>query len=177
MMREELADLRHHIQHGQQTEALAIVDELDDMSRKAIVRNIRSFLVRLLTHQIKNQVEKRLTNSWAASIRSSIREIQDLNQQENKRTYYVQPEDLPGLIDDAFEDAIYEAAAEVFGGASHPLELMATVDREQVCGQARTMLADTYTCTRQELSARINEHLASLPGGEAWQTGREQHSP
>jgi hypothetical protein len=58
MMREELANLRHHIQYGQQTEALAIVDELDDMSRKAIVRNIRSFLARLLTHLIKNQVEK-----------------------------------------------------------------------------------------------------------------------
>ncbi|WP_445632781.1 hypothetical protein [Nostoc sp. DSM 114161] len=59
------------------------------MSRKSYIRNIRSLLIRLIIHLIKNQVEQRLTNSWVASIEGSILEIQDLNLEDNKTSYYV----------------------------------------------------------------------------------------
>ncbi|MEH2315021.1 MAG: hypothetical protein V7K35_27270 [Nostoc sp.] len=49
------------------------------MSRKSYIRKIRSFLIRLIIHLIRNKVEQRLTNSWVASIKGSILEIQDLN--------------------------------------------------------------------------------------------------
>ena len=62
-MTQELLDLRNSILEGRYADALAIVDELEGLSRQAILRNIESFLVRLLIHLIKNQVEQRLTNS------------------------------------------------------------------------------------------------------------------
>jgi hypothetical protein len=69
-MTQELIDLRNSILQGNYTEALAIVDELEGMSKKATIRQIKSFLKILLIHIIKNQIEKRLTNSWMASIRN-----------------------------------------------------------------------------------------------------------
>jgi ribosomal protein S17E len=160
-MSQELAELRQTILNGRYDEALAMVDELEQMSRKAIIRNIRAYLVRLLSHLIKNQVEQRLTNSWAASIRHSVREIQDLNQREHNRTHYISVEEWPAYLDDAFEDALYTASD----------ELAKRIDQQQVDTIALAMLADTYTCTRQELSARINAQLGGLPGGQAWQGG------
>ncbi|MFN9614571.1 MAG: hypothetical protein ACK55Q_03885, partial [Dolichospermum sp.] len=64
-MTQELIDLRNSILEQRYTDALAIVDELEGMSKQGILRNIESFLLRLMIHLIKNQVEQRLTNSWA----------------------------------------------------------------------------------------------------------------
>jgi hypothetical protein len=68
-MTQELIDLRNSILEGRYADALAIVDELEGMSKQAILRNIQSYLNILLIHLIKNQVEQRLTGSWASSIR------------------------------------------------------------------------------------------------------------
>jgi hypothetical protein len=59
-MTQELLDLRNSILEGRYADALAIVDELEGLSRQAILRNIESFLVRLLIHLIENQIEQRL---------------------------------------------------------------------------------------------------------------------
>ena len=83
-MTQELINLRDSILQRRYADALAIVDDLEGMSKKAIIRQIRSFLKILLIHLIKNQIEQRFTNSWIASIRNSIREIQDVNLKENK---------------------------------------------------------------------------------------------
>ncbi|WP_027400633.1 DUF29 family protein, partial [Aphanizomenon flos-aquae] len=88
-MTQELIDLRNSIVEQRYTDALAIVDELEGMSKQAILRNIQAFLLRLMIHLIKNQVEQRLTNSWAASIESSILEIKKLNLKDNKKSYYL----------------------------------------------------------------------------------------
>ncbi len=71
-MTQELIDLRNCILEQRYTDALAIVDELEGMSKKAILRQIKSFFKVLLIHLIKNQIEKRLTNSWAASMRNAV---------------------------------------------------------------------------------------------------------
>lgn len=42
-MTQELIDLRNSILQGRYADALAIVDELDWMSKKATLRNIKSF--------------------------------------------------------------------------------------------------------------------------------------
>jgi hypothetical protein len=78
-MTQELIDLRASILEGRYEDALVIVDELEGMSKKAILRAIKPFIVRMLIHLIKNQVEQRLTNSWPASIRDSLLEIQEKN--------------------------------------------------------------------------------------------------
>ncbi|WP_342635693.1 hypothetical protein [Gloeothece verrucosa] len=53
-MIQELVDLKESILSGRYQDALAIVDELEGMGKQAIIRNIESFLVRLLIHLIKN---------------------------------------------------------------------------------------------------------------------------
>ena len=50
-MTQELIDLRNSILQGNYTEALAIVDELEGMSKQANIRQIQSFLKILLMHQ------------------------------------------------------------------------------------------------------------------------------
>jgi hypothetical protein len=92
-MTQELIDLRTSILEGRYAEALAIVDELEGLSKQAILRNIESFLVRVLIHLIKNQIEQRLTNSWVASISDSLRQIQKLNLKENKTSYYIKQDE------------------------------------------------------------------------------------
>jgi hypothetical protein len=69
------------------------VDELEGMSKKAILRTIKFFVVRMLIHLIKNQVEQRLTNFLAASVRDSLLEIQDLNLKENRTSYYIKSDE------------------------------------------------------------------------------------
>jgi len=68
-MTQELIDLRTSILSGRYEDALAIVDEMEEMSKKSILRNIKKYLIRMLIYLIKNKIEQRLTNSWAVSIR------------------------------------------------------------------------------------------------------------
>jgi len=56
-MTQELIDLRTSILAGRYADALAIVDELEGMSKQAILRNIESFLVRMLVHLINSILE------------------------------------------------------------------------------------------------------------------------
>lgn len=92
-MTQELIDLRTSILEERYADALAIVDELEGMSKQGILRNIESFLRRMMIHLIKNQVEQRLTNSWAASIEGSLIEIKKLNLKDNKTSYYIKQDE------------------------------------------------------------------------------------
>lgn len=64
-MVQELIDLRNCILEGRNEDALFIVDELEGMRKQATLRNIGSFLLILLIHIIKNQVEQRYLNNWS----------------------------------------------------------------------------------------------------------------
>lgn len=101
-MTQELINLRDSILQGRYADALAIVDDLEGMSKKAIIRQIRSFLKILLIHLIKNQIEQRFTNSWIASIRNSLREIQDVNLKENKKSYYINQDEWENFIEGSY---------------------------------------------------------------------------
>jgi len=116
-MTQELIGLRNSILQGNYAGALAIIDELEGMSKQAILRNIESYLKILLIHLIKNQIEQRLTNSWIAYIRNSIREIQKINLKENKKSYYVNHDEWENLIEEeVIEDAIADASIEIMNG-------------------------------------------------------------
>jgi Domain of unknown function DUF29 len=163
-MTQELIDLKKSILEGRYADALAIVDELEGMSKKAILRQIKSFLRILLIHLIKNQVEQRLTNSWASSIRSAIREIQDVNLKENKTSYYVKI--------DEFEEAVSLASQEVMEGAYSLFQLAELVDNDQIIATAKSLLSLTYDYSVKELSPLLNDRLTQLPGGEDWKAGK-----
>ena len=55
---EELAQLRQLLVAGNTQDAIALINELEEMSKKAIIRNIESYLVLLLAHLIKHQAEQ-----------------------------------------------------------------------------------------------------------------------
>ena len=171
-MTQELIDLRASILEGRYEDALALVDELEGMSKKAILRTIKSFVVRILIHLIKNQIEQRLTNSWAASIRDSLLEIQDLNLKENKTSYYIKLDEWQPLLDSVLEAAIRTASVEVQGGTYTPFQLSEMVNRTQVVDTAQSLLALIYEHSGEMLPAIIDEKLAELAGGEDWKEGR-----
>ena len=167
-MVQELIDLKQSIVEGRYQDALDIVDELEGMGKQAILRNIESFLVRLLIHLIKNQVEKRLTNSWAASISDSIRQIKKLNLKDNKKAYYIKQDDWSEYLEEAFEVAILEASIEVSGGSYTPIQLEEIVDKEQVIKTALTLIDFTYRYTAKDLLSTVREYFVNLPGGKEW---------
>ncbi len=167
-MVQELIDLKQSIVEGRYQDALDIVDELEGMGKQAILRNIESFLVRLLIHLIKNQVEKRLTNSWAASISDSIRQIKKLNLKDNKKAYYIKQDDWSEYLEEAFEVAILEASIEVSGGSYTPIQLEEIVDKKQVIRTALTLIDFTYRYTAKDLLSAVREYFVNLPGGREW---------
>ncbi|MEG4074562.1 DUF29 family protein [Microcoleus sp. Pol14C2] len=167
-MVQELIDLKNCILEGRNEDALAIVDELEGMSKQATLRNIGSFLLILLIHLIKNQVEQRLTNSWAASIANSVRGIKKLNLKDNKTSYYINSAEWESFIEDELEAAIREASREVLEGKLSRAQLNQRVDREQIMAIATGLLSLTYTYYRGEFEDAIDEYLSHLPGGENW---------
>ncbi len=171
-MTQELTDLKTSILAGRYADALMLVDELEGMSKQAILRNIESFLARLLIHLIKNQVEQRLNNSWAASIRGSIRAIKKLNLQDNKTTYYIKPNEWLTQLEDEFEEAVREASVEVLNGAYSPFQLSEMVNKAQIIETAERLLALIYEHSSRTLPAVIDENLTQLPGGGDWKLGK-----
>jgi len=167
-MVQELIDLRNCILEGRNEDALFIVDELEGMSKQATLRNIGSFLLILLSHLIKNQVEQRLTNSWAASIANSVGGIKKLNLKDNKTSYYINADEWELFIEDELEAAIREASREVLEGRLSRAQLAKRVDREQMVAIANQLLSLTYTYARGEFEDAIDEYLSQLPGGEEW---------
>jgi hypothetical protein len=171
-MTQELIDLRNSILEQRYTDALAIVDELEGMSKKAIIRQIKSFLKTLLIHLIKNQIEKRLTNSWTASIRNAILEIEDVNLKENKKSYYINQDAWNDYLENEIDVAIRDASVEVMNGIYSPFQLADIVDQQEIIHQAELLLNLTYNHSIKELPAIIDNYLTELPGGEDWKLGK-----
>ena len=173
MTTQELIDLRTCIMEGRNRDALAIVDELDAMSKKDIIRKIKSYLTVMLVHLIKNQVEGRLTNSWAASIRNAIIEIQDLNLKPNKTSYYIKEDEWEEMLEERLEPAIGEASVEVEDGAYNLFQLEEMVEITTLMTTSKSFLGLTYSYSAKDLSAAINDNFALLPGGEDWKFGKK----
>ncbi|MEA5579244.1 DUF29 family protein [Anabaena sp. UHCC 0451] len=167
-MTQELIDLRNSIVEGRYTDALAIVDELEGMSKKAILRQIKSFLKILLIHLIKNHIEQRLTNSWAASIRYAILEIKDVNLKENKKSYYVNQDEWQIYLEDEITPAIADASLEVLNGKFKRQQISQMLNKPQLILNVTELLTMTYNYTNRELPDVIDDYLAQLPGGEDW---------
>lgn len=171
-MTQELIDLRASILEGRYTDALAIVDELEGMSKQAILRNIESFLVRLLVHLIKNQVEQRLTNSWVASISDSVRQIQKLNLKDNKTSHYIKQDEWQSFCEEALADAIRPTSVEVMNGVYRPSQLSQMIDKPQIISTAKQLIDLTYSYSAATLLEVIDTYLIQLSGGEDWQRGK-----
>ncbi|MBE9146482.1 DUF29 family protein [Planktothrix mougeotii] len=133
---EEILTLKKLLLKGDIPGSLAVVEELEEMGRKEIIKTIRSYAVILLIHLIKRQVEKRTTRSWDVSIRNSIREIQRENKRRKSGGYYLNYEELMETLEDAYLNAIDQASLEVSEGIYEPQELEKLVNREELLNQA-----------------------------------------
>ena len=133
---EEILTLKELLLKGDIPGSLAIVEELEEMGRKDIVKTIRSYAIVLLIHLIKRQVEKRTTRSWDVSIRNSIREIQRENKRRKAGGYYLNYEELMETLEDAYLNAIDQASLEVSEGIYEPQELEKLANREELLNQA-----------------------------------------
>lgn len=158
---EELAELRQLLISGNTTEAIALIDELEEMGRKAIIRNIESYLIILLAHLIKCQAEQRMTNSWLASIVNAVVRIKKLNQRE-KNFYYIKATDWSDYLEEAIELASLEAAREAFGGIYSVEQLSEKFNRDRVLTIASQLLELTYQKESRDLPKAIREFIDCL---------------
>jgi hypothetical protein len=140
---EELLELKDCLLNHQYERAIDIVEELEQMGRQDKINNLESFLVILLIHLIKIQVEKRVTRSWRSSILNSLREIQKRNKLGKKSQYIKQNEWLEHIVD-VYPDAIFKTADEAFGGIEIP-ELKSLVDISALQNLTLELLDFTYT--------------------------------
>lgn len=167
-MVQELIDLRQSIVEGRYQDALDIVDQLEGMGKQAILRNIESFLVRLLIHLIKNQLEKRLTNSWAASISDSIVQIKKLNLKDNKKSYYIKQDEWLPYLEEAIALAIRPVSIEVQSGSLKPAQISAQINRDDLIKISQKLINLIYEYPVKQLPDEIDRAIAELPGGEEW---------
>jgi hypothetical protein len=133
---EELLTLRQHLENHDYEAALAIVAELETMSKDDKLNKIYSFTVVLLVHLIKQAAEKRSSRSWEFSIYNSTKEIKRINKRRKAGGYYATEEELEEIIDDAFETALKKAALEAFEGQYNEQELVTKIDPVQIKQQA-----------------------------------------
>ncbi|AGF51453.1 sll1630 [Synechocystis sp. PCC 6803] len=138
---EELLELKQLVQSGQTTAALALIDELETMSKEDKINKIYSYCVVLLIHLIKQQAEARSTNSWEVSIRNAINAIERINKRRKAGCYYVSQSDLQEILAEADDRALDNASLEAFGGIYNAAYLAEKVDRNAIISQAIKLIS------------------------------------
>ena len=151
---EEILELKQCLLDQEYDRAFAIVEDLEAMGRQDKINNLESFLVILLIHLIKTQVEKRITRSWKLSISNSLLAIQKRNKLGRKSHYIKQGEWDEHILNCQFE-AILGAAKEIFEGIDYQ-ELEKLVDFEQLMAVSNELLALTYTKDPREIIHAID---------------------
>ncbi len=146
---EEILELKDCLLNQQYDRAFAIVEDLEAMGRQDKINNLESFLVILLIHLIKIQVEKRVTRSWKNSLSNSLLAIQRRNKL-GKNSHYIKFTDWDEYILDCQFEAILGAAKEIFEGINYQ-QLEKLVDFEQLMIVSNELLALTYSKNPREI--------------------------
>ncbi|GCE58825.1 DUF29 family protein [Microcystis aeruginosa] len=133
---EELLELKALLLKGDIKGSLAIVEDLEDMSKNGIISTIRGYAVILLLHLIKQQAENLTTRSWDVSIRNSVREIQRQNKRRKAAGYYLSDEELTDTLNDAYLNALDAASLEVESGRYQSEKLEAIIDKNKLISDA-----------------------------------------
>ncbi|MGL6343335.1 MAG: DUF29 family protein, partial [Waterburya sp.] len=139
---EEIIELKQSIISHDWEKSLAIIEELEEIGRQDKINNLQSFLVILLIHLIKVQVEKRVTTSWRNSIINSLLEIQKRNHL-GKKSHYIKPRDWENSFQQSLPIALIKASQEVFGGIDLD-ELISSIDKQMLKDKTFKLLNETY---------------------------------
>lgn len=138
---EELLTLKEQLLRGDISGALAIVEELEEMSKDDKINNIRSYAIILSIHLIKQQAENRTTRSWDVSIRNSAREIQEKNKRRKAGGYYLTVAELQEILEVAYLMAVDHASLEVAEGIYETTILETMLDKEAILKQALALIS------------------------------------
>jgi hypothetical protein len=156
----EILEIKKHLLAGEIEPALLIVEELEEMGRQSEIRNLESFIVILLIHLIKIQVEKRLTSSWKSSIINSLLAIKKRNKL-GKKAHYIYAQNWQEYLEDNFTPALVAASREAFGGIDYA-ELRDKCDRASLLDFANSLLQLTYSRSQDELVTEIEHKLSEF---------------
>ena len=137
---EELLELKGFLVNGRIPEALAIVEEMTEMSKDDKTNKIFSFSIVLLTHLIQQSAEQRSTRSWELSIFNSVKQIQRSNKRRKAGGYYLTQAELEETLEDAYESALKQAALEAFEGQYEAETIATRIDRNMILNQAITLI-------------------------------------
>ena len=139
---EEIIELKQSIIHHNWERSLEIIEDLEEMGRQDKINNLQSFLVILLIHLIKVQVEKRVTVSWRNSIINSLLEIEKRNHL-GKKSHYIKQGDWTDSFQQSLPRALIKASQEIFGGMELD-ELIELIDEQMLQEQTFELLDETY---------------------------------
>lgn len=137
---EELLTLKELLHQGNITEALLIVEELEEMSKSDKLNKIFSYGIILLLHLIKQTAENLTTRSWNLSIRNSVKQIQRSNSREQAKGTYMSETELAVTLEDAYDLALEKAAIEAFEGQYEAEELNQLVERQEIINKAMNLI-------------------------------------
>ncbi|MBW4476636.1 MAG: DUF29 domain-containing protein [Tolypothrix brevis GSE-NOS-MK-07-07A] len=137
---EELLELRQLLEQGKVSEALLLVDELEEMSLSDKINKIDSYGVILLIHLIKQKAEKRSTRSWEISIENAVREINKINKRRKSGGFYLQRAELIDILQQGYQLALKKAALEAFEGRYETEELAVMIDQEEIIASALKLI-------------------------------------
>jgi len=137
---EEILTLKSLLLKGDLMSALALVEELEEMSRDDKINAIESYAVILLLHLIKQQAEKRTTRSWDVSIRNSVRTIQKKNKRRLTGGFYLSTAELEAALGEAYPEALDAATLEVDEGRHDSTALSQLVNQQETLDRALTLI-------------------------------------
>lgn len=137
---EELLELKELLQQGKVTEAMVLVEELEEMSKSDKLNKIFSYGIILLLHLIKKKAENRTTKSWETSIFNSVKQIQRSNKRRKIKGTYFTVEEIRETIEDAYNCALRAAALEAFEGNYDSEEIAKMVNQDEIINQAMELI-------------------------------------
>ncbi|MDQ3831728.1 MAG: DUF29 domain-containing protein, partial [Candidatus Tectomicrobia bacterium] len=133
---EELLELRAHIEQGRYTEALALIGEMEEMSRDDKINKIEGFLHILLVHLIKQHAEQRSTRSWEVSIKNAVDGVNRVNKRRKAGGYYLTRDELKESIDEIYPTSLRQASLEAFEGRYDDTELATKIYEHKIKKEA-----------------------------------------
>jgi hypothetical protein len=137
---EELLILKELLYQGNISQALELVEELEEMSKSDKINKIFSYSIILLLHLIKKNAEKRTTKSWETSIFNSVTQIKRTNQRHQSKGTYLTKEELQESLEDAYESALKNAALEAFEGIYEAEQLAEMVNKNEIINLALKLI-------------------------------------
>jgi hypothetical protein len=146
---DELLELRAHIEQGHYIEALALIGEMEEMSRDDKINKIESFLNILLVHLIKQKAEQRTTRSWTVSIGNALDGVVRANKRRKAAGYYLNHAELAEAVEEIYPSSLRQASLEAFEGRYDELELASQFDESELKADALRMVLDAQGARQQ----------------------------